>query len=209
MRRSVLLLIASFFVGASASLDWVSHPVGAGEWALLSGDFRAGVESIELSGLGENASSNFSTPAIDVSDSALKFKLPAAGAFNVSIKGRSGAIPVNAPEVWWFQGDGGDTASPGGWLRVFGRSLGHASKEEDAATKISSAISAGDFAAAHAFVQQAAKKAAEAQEASPLGTWLRLTSAGGETLQIAARTANTTAYHALFSLPESSFIDYN
>ena len=30
---------------------------------------------------------------------------------------------VNAPEPWWMQADGGDTAAPGGWLRVFVRAL--------------------------------------------------------------------------------------
>jgi hypothetical protein len=30
---------------------------------------------------------------------------------------------LNAPEIWWVQGDLGETASPGGWLRVFGRGL--------------------------------------------------------------------------------------
>ena len=31
---------------------------------------------------------------------------------------------VNAPDPWWLQGDGGEGATPGGWLRVFGKSLG-------------------------------------------------------------------------------------
>ncbi len=30
----------------------------------------------------------------------------------------------NRPQVWWAQGDRGTTASPGGWIRVFGRNLG-------------------------------------------------------------------------------------
>lgn len=30
---------------------------------------------------------------------------------------------LNRPELWWVQGDGGTTASPGGWLRAFGRCL--------------------------------------------------------------------------------------
>ena len=32
-------------------------------------------------------------------------------------------VILNAPEPWWWNGDGGETASPGGWLRVFGKSL--------------------------------------------------------------------------------------
>ena len=32
-------------------------------------------------------------------------------------------VILNVPEPWWWNGDGGETASPGGWLRVFGKSL--------------------------------------------------------------------------------------
>lgn len=40
-------------------------------------------------------------------------------------RGRQSTRPVlvNAPEVWFVQGDQGDTASPGGWLGVFGTCL--------------------------------------------------------------------------------------
>ena len=30
---------------------------------------------------------------------------------------------VNVPDVWWLQGDAGDTATPGGWMRVLGKNL--------------------------------------------------------------------------------------
>ena len=30
---------------------------------------------------------------------------------------------INVPDGWWMQADGGQTASPSGWLRVFGKSL--------------------------------------------------------------------------------------
>ena len=36
---------------------------------------------------------------------------------------RSAAILLNAPDPWWFQGDEGKAATPGGWLRVFGKCL--------------------------------------------------------------------------------------
>jgi len=32
-------------------------------------------------------------------------------------------VVLNAPSVWWWNGDSGETASPGGWLRVFGKAL--------------------------------------------------------------------------------------
>ncbi len=30
---------------------------------------------------------------------------------------------VNAPDPWWLQGDSGEAAAPGGWVRIFGKSL--------------------------------------------------------------------------------------
>jgi hypothetical protein len=35
----------------------------------------------------------------------------------------SNALAVNKADVWWFAGDGGNTSSAGGWLRLFGTSL--------------------------------------------------------------------------------------
>jgi hypothetical protein len=34
----------------------------------------------------------------------------------------SAPVILNAPAPWWWNGDGGEFASPGGWLRVFGKS---------------------------------------------------------------------------------------
>lgn len=51
-------------------------------------------------------------------------------AFAARIGGDVGAttIQVNAPDVWWMQGDSARDASPGGWLRVFGRSICYGDK---------------------------------------------------------------------------------
>jgi hypothetical protein len=40
----------------------------------------------------------------------------------------SPAALLNEPEVWWWNGDGGEFATPGGWLRVFGKSLNFGGK---------------------------------------------------------------------------------
>lgn len=45
--------------------------------------------------------------------------------YNISACG-SDPIAINLPDVWWVLGDRGDTATPGGWLRVFGRSIARA-----------------------------------------------------------------------------------
>lgn len=61
--------------------------------------------------------------AIDATATAVKFKMPAmptgVEAFEVSVGG-SHALPINLPSPWWWQGDQGARATPGGWLRVFG-----------------------------------------------------------------------------------------
>jgi hypothetical protein len=36
---------------------------------------------------------------------------------------------VNRAEPWWVQGDKGDTASAGGWVRVFGITMAAPSDE--------------------------------------------------------------------------------
>ena len=62
-------------------------------------------------------------------DSSLKFVVPAdwkPGLFAFRVLGPGGASArqvLNPPDPWWWQGDGGAAASPGGWLRVFGKSL--------------------------------------------------------------------------------------
>ena len=35
----------------------------------------------------------------------------------------SNTILLNAPDPWWMLGDQGETATPGGWLRIFGKCL--------------------------------------------------------------------------------------
>jgi hypothetical protein len=66
---------------------------------------------------------------LQASDGTLKFALPAdwkPGVFACRVKqGQVASAPVllNAPDPWWVQGDEGARATPGGWLRVFGKSL--------------------------------------------------------------------------------------
>lgn len=63
------------------------------------------------------------------SPQSLKFVVPPQddpGVYVVRVK-REGKTSrpflLNAPQVWWLQGDRGPEASPGGWLRIFGTSL--------------------------------------------------------------------------------------
>ena len=68
-------------------------------------------------------------PVLQGDEQTLKFVVPAnwrPGVYACRISAGGGASDVlllNAPDPWWVQGDEGDAASPGGWLRVMGKSL--------------------------------------------------------------------------------------
>jgi hypothetical protein len=66
-------------------------------------------------------------PAIQVSDSSIKFSVPAdlgIGAYEVTIGGATPlSVVLNRPTVYWIQGDRGKAATSGGWMRILGRSI--------------------------------------------------------------------------------------
>jgi hypothetical protein len=68
-------------------------------------------------------------PVLQGTDQSLKFVVPATwrpGVFVYRVTaGGDSSQPalLNAPDPWWAQGDEGDAATPGGWLRVMGKSL--------------------------------------------------------------------------------------
>ena len=66
--------------------------------------------------------------AIQPTAGSLRFVVPgdlAPGvfAFRVKAAGHTVGEVLNRPRVWWGQDDAGTTATPGGWLRLFGRNL--------------------------------------------------------------------------------------
>jgi hypothetical protein len=124
----------------SPSIFWVSDPVQPGEVVMVEGANWGNSPNIELSWLqddkpgqppiGESAIQKtvVLTP-LQVTSSSLKFLVPAdwkLGVYSFQVSAndlKSTSILVNAPVPWWQQGDWGKEASPGGWLRVFGRCL--------------------------------------------------------------------------------------
>ena len=65
------------------------------------------------------------------SPQCVKFVLPPQlpdGVFAYRITAAGGTVTglLNRPQAWWVQGDGGPTATPGGWVRWFGKNLGNA-----------------------------------------------------------------------------------
>ncbi|MEI8372837.1 MAG: hypothetical protein WCJ35_08390 [Planctomycetota bacterium] len=134
------LLVIGFSTLALATpqVFWASDPVQPGETVLLQGcDFAAA--TVEVARLDDSLPRGpgratdippwTAASILQASDCSLKFALPAdwkPGVFACRVKVRqaaSAAVLLNAPDPWWIQGDEGGQATPGGWLRVFGKSL--------------------------------------------------------------------------------------
>ena len=131
MALSALGLSCRAVAAEAPAIVWASDPIYPGETVLLMGEnfsHDSVIEVTQLSGAGVAAPTERIAP-IQIGDRSLKFVLPdryrmGAWAFDVrNGKNASAPVTLNLPDVWWSQGDSGDAASPGGWLRVFGKSL--------------------------------------------------------------------------------------
>lgn len=152
----VLAALSGSLEGAPA-IFWVSDPVGPGEAAMVIGDGFGDVVLAEVEripdrpgsgpGNGVSQASGRAVSPIQATEQSLKFVVPQEfppGVFALRIKTVDGASSwlINAPTVYWAQGDQGKGASPGGWIRIFGRCIGLDSKGVRLLMK--SASSAGD-----------------------------------------------------------------
>ena len=137
-----VLAALSGAAGAEApTVFWASDPVRPGEAVLMAGSGLATTASVELARLSNRGPgsrveteaafpSRFETlKAVQPSDASVKFALPdglRVGVYAcrvVTVGGKSNCILINRPDAMWLQGDGGSMASPGGWLRAFGKCL--------------------------------------------------------------------------------------
>jgi hypothetical protein len=122
------------------SIFWVSDPVQPAEVVMVEGANWGDSPRIELSWLRDDkpGQPTVGSPAIQksavltplqVTASSVKFLVPSdwksgVYSFQVSVDDtRSEPVLINSPDPWWQQGDWGKEASPGGWLRVFGKCL--------------------------------------------------------------------------------------
>ena len=112
---------------------WASDPVQPDETVLVEGQDldSAIVEVMRLEDGSPKAAAGWKRVSVlQATDQSLKFVLPAdrkMGIFAWRLV-KDGDVPstvqtLNAPDVWWMQGDLGSTATPDGWLRVQGKSL--------------------------------------------------------------------------------------
>ncbi len=129
-------------LAAGPQVFWASDPVGPDETVLVRG-CDLGQAAVELARLADDAQGAtvgvadtawVRPPTLQAGGSSLKFVVPAdwkPGIFAFRARNKEGdsrVVLLNAPDAWWTQGDEGAGATPGGWLRVFGKSLNfHAS----------------------------------------------------------------------------------
>ena len=203
----LLLAIAAAPAHSAVHLNWVSHNGAAA--LLAGGPFTATSKVTLVSSSTDSDSATTATtttttvPALDVSNAALKFRVPGASqAYDVSVDG-SAPLCMNLPDPWWWQGDAGNSSTPDGWLRVFGRSIGLSSgtalkSTAELQADAAAAIARADYATAGEVLRRLQQSGAAAST-----TQLRLTpsSGGGEPVIIAA--TNTTEHDAFFEIPSS------
>ena len=125
MQSRHMAYIMAGFVAFCAHADppvvsWASYPVDVGEHVLVHGGAWGANPRF--------VSAGSSVPATVLSDSGLVFPFPADSERIVEGRvvgdgGASAPIALNVPTPWWLQGDAGDESTPGGTLRIFGRSL--------------------------------------------------------------------------------------
>ena len=128
----------------------------------------------------------------------------------------SNVFTVNAPEVWWVQGDAGEAASPGGWVRAFGRgltlpvpwaALGGEGALRGVAGALARATDRADWAAVGVLAARVQLLAAhQAELRLPSGgvtTTLNLTSSAGVSTVLPASPQRLTSHSAEFAVPAS------
>lgn len=132
-----LLSAAMFVMGATISAScqpsvyWHSDPIRPGETLLISGGDLSEVEAVNIR-LRRRDGDIAVMRAAEVShtNTEIKAQLPidlGSEPFEIELRfnGGNGSIvrDVNSATTYWLQGDLGDQASAGGWIRIFGRNM--------------------------------------------------------------------------------------
>ena len=94
----LLLLLAQLAAPSEVTLNWVSHN---GDVALLGGGGFSNGSTVTLRS--DEDAAETTAPALDVSEAALKFRVPSAtSAYDVSVDG-SAPLCLNLADPWWWQ----------------------------------------------------------------------------------------------------------
>jgi putative cofactor-binding repeat protein len=126
MLRRPMTLALTFAAAACAHaapvIFWASDPVRPGETVVVIGDGFTDQPRVTVAGK--------PVPVIQPRDDSLKFVIPPDAKpgpipFEIAVPPDKAKHTLNWPAVWWVQGDRGLAASPGGWVRAFGKNLGN------------------------------------------------------------------------------------
>lgn len=129
MKAAVLCFAVAAAVSAQErpAVFWWSAPVEPGELVQVAGGNWGDAPTVEVAGV--------RVRPVRVTETGICFEVPktlGAGLAACRVVGAGGAASeafiLNEPAVWWTQGDLGADASPGGWLRLFGRCLDRGGK---------------------------------------------------------------------------------
>ena len=120
----------------SPAIFWHSDPVGPDEMLVISGGDFDENPRVELARTQDGTRLKWSSvKPLQASSVSLKAVIPPeweTGIYACRIRQGelvSKTVYVNAPDVWWKQGDEGvDRARQGGWLRLLGKCLDFGSK---------------------------------------------------------------------------------
>jgi hypothetical protein len=136
----VLLLAATELLPAAESapcIYWASDPVRPDEVVLLMGEGLGAGAAVEMSSAEGRESASRQWTAVATAQAgrqSVKGIVPAdwkQGVYACRVRvgdAVSNELLVNAPDPWWWIGDGGEFATPGGEVRVFGKSLNFGAK---------------------------------------------------------------------------------
>ena len=114
---------------SASRLFWVSDPVRPNEVAVILGDGLSNDAVVEMARLDAKRGEWTMVKPLQVGPQSVKAVVPAEwppGVFACRVRlgdAVSNELLANAPTVWWWNGDGGEFATPGSWVRVFGKAL--------------------------------------------------------------------------------------
>eukprot|EP01052_Picozoa_sp_SAG31_P032905 SAG31_NODE_3657_length_4018_cov_1.668538_4_plen_465_part_00 len=199
-------------------LFWASYPVLPGETVIVAGAGFSRAPQVVVSPLSGGVASQTLSP-VQISNGSVMVTLPKSlrlDAYNLSVDG-SAPLQVNAPDLWWAMGDGGNYSTQGGWARIFGRGLsleadhtaaahGHTPRREAVAIaeSIRAAAQRGDFSEVERLASAQVKHARQHARQHRLNTTLVLTPvSGGRSIVLPAPVSNLSAVSAHFPLPKS------
>lgn len=137
MFRSVCIALALMVLTVAGSaaqpqMFWYSDPVGPDESVIVTGAQLDSVTAISVSRVPDGASGQAVAPRsvelIQKDAQSVKFVVPkefAPGIYRFTLTYPQGEISgrLNRPTVYWVQASLGETVSPGGTVRVFGRNI--------------------------------------------------------------------------------------